>query len=111
VTEAVRKVIAHYSALHIATAIDWNLPVDTDSVWYRGQLLAINDCLYRFSILIFPFLITALIILDIIYILDNPQPLPLLEPLVEPVPSLEMRRFASGKASGVKFLLHYLLVF
>jgi hypothetical protein len=34
----------------------------------------------------------------------NPKPLPLLEPLVEPVPSLEMGRVASGRASGVKFL-------
>jgi hypothetical protein len=32
-----------------------------------------------------------------------PQPLPLLEPLVEPVPSLE-GRVASGRASGIKFL-------
>jgi hypothetical protein len=35
---------------------------------------------------------------------NNPQPLPLLEPLVEPVPSLEMGRVASGRASGIKFL-------
>jgi hypothetical protein len=34
----------------------------------------------------------------------NPQPLPLLEPLAEPVPSLEMGRVVSGTASGVKFL-------
>jgi hypothetical protein len=34
----------------------------------------------------------------------NPQPLPLLEPLVEPVPSLEMGRVASGRASGITFL-------
>jgi D-arabinose 1-dehydrogenase-like Zn-dependent alcohol dehydrogenase len=34
----------------------------------------------------------------------NPQPLPFLEPLVEPVASLEMGRVASGRASGVKFL-------
>jgi hypothetical protein len=34
----------------------------------------------------------------------NSQPLPLLEPLVEPVPSLEMGRVASGRASGIKFL-------
>jgi hypothetical protein len=34
----------------------------------------------------------------------NPQPLLLLEPLVEPVPILEMGRVASGRASRVKFL-------
>jgi hypothetical protein len=30
----------------------------------------------------------------------NPQPLPLLKPLVVPVPSLEMGRVVSGRASG-----------
>jgi hypothetical protein len=39
-----------------------------------------------------------------IAILVFSQPLPLLEPLVEPVPSLEMGRVASGRASGVKSL-------
>jgi hypothetical protein len=33
-----------------------------------------------------------------------PQHPPLLKPLVEPVPSLEMGRVASGRASGIKFL-------
>jgi hypothetical protein len=32
------------------------------------------------------------------------EPLPLLEPLVEPVPSVEMGRVASRRASGVMFL-------
>jgi hypothetical protein len=32
------------------------------------------------------------------------QPLPLLEPLVEPVPNLEMGRAVSERASGIKFL-------
>jgi hypothetical protein len=37
-------------------------------------------------------------------LLVYPQPPPLLEQLVKPVPSLEMGRVASGRASGVKFL-------
>jgi hypothetical protein len=44
------------------------------------------------------------ILLKISTLTYNPQPLPLLEPLVEPVASLEMGRVASGRASGIKFL-------
>jgi hypothetical protein len=47
---------------------------------------------------------TDVLLLLLIYYCSNPQPLPLLEPLVEAVPSLEMGRVASGRASGVKFL-------
>jgi hypothetical protein len=40
----------------------------------------------------------------------DPQPLPLLKPLVEPVPSLEMGRVVSGRASGVNYCLSTLLL-
>ena len=36
-----------YQHLGVATTIPWRLPTSDRDVWYKGQLLAINDCLYR----------------------------------------------------------------
>ena len=41
------KTLNYYVELGVVTLIDWNLPIDDKSIWYRGQLVAINDCLYR----------------------------------------------------------------
>jgi Glycosyltransferase family 92 len=43
----VAKTLDYYVELGVVTVIDWNLPIDDKLVWYRGQLVAINDCLYR----------------------------------------------------------------
>ena len=43
----INKVLDYYSNLGIATVMPWDLPVDQKHIWYHGQLLAINDCLYR----------------------------------------------------------------
>ena len=48
VTEDIKKVLYHYELDDTTTVIRWVLPVRAvDKVWYHGQLLAINDCLYR----------------------------------------------------------------
>jgi len=50
VSESVRRVLDGYEADGIATTIRWTLPaVAAKSVWYNGQLLTANDCLYRTS--------------------------------------------------------------
>lgn len=43
----VQKVLKYYSSLHIVHLIHWQLPVRPDLIWYHGQSVAINDCLYR----------------------------------------------------------------
>jgi len=48
VSDAVRRVLDVYEADDVVTTIPWVLPpVAAHSVWYNGQLLAANDCLYR----------------------------------------------------------------
>jgi len=50
VSESVRRVLDAYQADDVVTTIPWILPaVVAQSVWYNGQLLAANDCLYRTS--------------------------------------------------------------
>ena len=47
VTLAIRKVLEYYQDRGMITVISWDLPVRDKDIWYHGQLLAINDCLYR----------------------------------------------------------------
>ena len=43
----IQKVLRYYERIGVATVIPWDLPVTDKGIWYHGQLLAINDCLYR----------------------------------------------------------------
>lgn len=43
----IQKVLRYYERIGVATVIPWDLPVKDKAIWYHGQLLAINDCLYR----------------------------------------------------------------
>jgi len=48
VSAPVRRVLEAYEAENLVTTIRWVLPSATaKAVWYNGQLLAANDCLYR----------------------------------------------------------------
>ena len=47
VSREVRKVLRYYQHLGVLTVLPWELPVPDRSIWYHGQLLAINDCLHR----------------------------------------------------------------
>lgn len=42
-----QQILKYYVKQGQATVIDWKLPIEAQQVWYHGQLLAINDCLYR----------------------------------------------------------------
>lgn len=42
-----RSAVDRYVRLGVVTAVPWTVPVPETGVWYSGQLLAINDCLYR----------------------------------------------------------------
>ena len=42
-----RKAMCHYNWAKEVSVYNWSVPVDDSAVWYHGQLLAINDCLYR----------------------------------------------------------------
>ncbi|CAH1782120.1 unnamed protein product [Owenia fusiformis] len=41
------QILQYYEYIGILTLIQWKMPVQSKMVWYNGQLLAINDCLYR----------------------------------------------------------------
>ncbi|XP_067656720.1 beta-1,4-galactosyltransferase galt-1-like [Haliotis asinina] len=44
----VKEVLKYYESLGIATVLKWDVPSkNVRSIWYYGQSLAINDCLYR----------------------------------------------------------------
>ncbi|CAL1533252.1 unnamed protein product [Lymnaea stagnalis] len=45
VSNATDAVLHRYEKLGLLTVMQWQLP--QDNVWYRGQNLAINDCVYR----------------------------------------------------------------
>lgn len=47
VSTEVAKTLAFYASRGLVTTIRWELPVDETLVWYHGQLVAVNDCLYR----------------------------------------------------------------
>lgn len=50
VSEVVRQVLDRYATLGLVTTVKWQLPAAVaDSIWYGGQLIAVNDCLYRTS--------------------------------------------------------------
>uniref|UniRef100_A0A914WC48 Glycosyltransferase family 92 protein n=1 Tax=Plectus sambesii TaxID=2011161 RepID=A0A914WC48_9BILA len=41
------KVVNYYKAKRMLTTLEFKLPVSEQIIWYYGQLLAIQDCLYR----------------------------------------------------------------
>lgn len=43
----VRQVIRYYERQNVIVSIQWQLPFPPDDIWYHGQSLVINDCLYR----------------------------------------------------------------
>ncbi|XP_060563848.1 beta-1,4-galactosyltransferase galt-1-like [Ruditapes philippinarum] len=43
----VRSVIRYYERQNVIIFHPWRLPFTSESIWYHGQSLAINDCLYR----------------------------------------------------------------
>ncbi|KAL4231366.1 hypothetical protein ACF0H5_008945 [Mactra antiquata] len=43
----IRRVIHYFKEQNIVNTVQWTLPFQDDSIWYHGQSLAINDCLYR----------------------------------------------------------------
>jgi hypothetical protein len=47
VPREIQKVLRYYERIGVVTVIPWDLPVQDKQIWYHGQLLAINDCLYR----------------------------------------------------------------
>ncbi|XP_046552559.1 beta-1,4-galactosyltransferase galt-1-like [Haliotis rubra] len=49
VSKSVEKLLKYYTAKGDIHVLNWNLPpgVNVFNIWYNGQLLAIQDCLYR----------------------------------------------------------------
>jgi hypothetical protein len=49
VKDSIRKILNYYQEKGEVTLIDWILPPDISSreMWYNGQILSIQDCLYR----------------------------------------------------------------
>ncbi|KAK6973887.1 hypothetical protein BgiMline_025130 [Biomphalaria glabrata] len=45
VTQRADRALRHYQKLGLVTVMNWPLP--TPHVWYHGQNMAINDCVYR----------------------------------------------------------------
>ena len=47
VNVAVRSVLRYYATTGVVQLLDWHLPISEKFVWYKGQIPAIQDCLYR----------------------------------------------------------------
>ena len=49
VSSSVHFILNYYAKLNLVSMTQWELPsiVTGDSIWYHGQLLAIQDCLYK----------------------------------------------------------------
>ena len=49
VKDSIRKILHHYQQKGEVTLIEWILPenISPREIWYNGQMLAIQDCLYR----------------------------------------------------------------
>lgn len=47
VTDMLGEVLEFLEESNSITIIPWKLPIESNHVWYYGQSLAINDCLYR----------------------------------------------------------------
>lgn len=49
VKDSIRKILSHYEQKGEVTLIEWILPSDISprEIWYNGQMLSIQDCLYR----------------------------------------------------------------
>ena len=47
VSTEINRVLDFYRHKGYITVIPWQLPLGERNIWYHGQLLAINDCLYR----------------------------------------------------------------
>jgi hypothetical protein len=41
------KILQYYINEGVVTKTNWKLPISATNVWYNGQLITINDCLYR----------------------------------------------------------------
>ncbi|XP_025097306.1 beta-1,4-galactosyltransferase galt-1-like isoform X2 [Pomacea canaliculata] len=47
-SKVVRRVLRHYEGKRWVTVIPWRMPKEMSSnIWYHGQLVVHNDCLYR----------------------------------------------------------------
>ncbi|ESO05000.1 hypothetical protein HELRODRAFT_172012 [Helobdella robusta] len=46
--DELKDALDYYKEVGICTLIPWNLPQTNFNIWSNGQLLAANDCLYRF---------------------------------------------------------------
>ncbi|XP_071114365.1 beta-1,4-galactosyltransferase galt-1-like [Haliotis cracherodii] len=49
ITNEMAEILKHYHSRKLVTLIPWKLPKEVvdKSIWYHGQLLAHNDCMYR----------------------------------------------------------------
>ncbi|KAJ8309926.1 hypothetical protein KUTeg_011791 [Tegillarca granosa] len=49
ISETVEKILSYYQNLGEVEVVNWKLPpeVSEREIWYHGQILAIQDCLYR----------------------------------------------------------------
>ena len=48
--EVVPRIIQYYAQHQRATVLNWSLPlrIRNDKIWYNGQMVAIQDCMYRY---------------------------------------------------------------
>ena len=47
VSTEIKQVLQYYEDIGYVSVIKWTIPIRDKSIWYHGQLAAINDCLYR----------------------------------------------------------------
>ncbi|KAK3096068.1 hypothetical protein FSP39_022708 [Pinctada imbricata] len=47
VPKKLTEVLQYYTRLDIVTVLPWTLPIPPGLIWYNGQVVSINDCLYR----------------------------------------------------------------
>ncbi|XP_052271810.1 beta-1,4-galactosyltransferase galt-1-like [Dreissena polymorpha] len=48
VSSGVLRVLEYYQSIRVVHIHTWELPFERSQIWYHGQSLAINDCLYRY---------------------------------------------------------------
>ncbi|CAH1798769.1 unnamed protein product [Owenia fusiformis] len=46
-TPEIKNVLDYYTQRGVVDLVKWHLPVDGRAVYYKGQILAVNECLYR----------------------------------------------------------------
>ncbi|ESO93255.1 hypothetical protein LOTGIDRAFT_67021, partial [Lottia gigantea] len=47
ISDEMKEILNYYMKKGIVETIPWSIPVGENSIWYHGQLIAHNDCLYR----------------------------------------------------------------